>query len=173
MTIGPVTDQSELSQVARMFEEIVATLPPGCATLRCKEEGEKAPAEVAILPVNEGSAEFGAMFFGRRLYGAFFGREPLWTTYEAPWELNLDRRDGVEKQLAALRKMCEAVVAGRCEHLVTMFSLLGTIRAADGSVFRVCDLPCFHPRRLRERIVYEPYDRDFETDARLTGRQSV
>lgn len=151
-----------------MFDEVLATLPSGCASLQRKEEEKDAPAELAIVPANEASARFGAIFFGGKLYAAFLEREPFSTTYEVPWELNLHRTDGVEKQLAALRKMCEAVVAGRCEHLVTTFSLLGTIRAADGSVFRVCDIPCFHPRRLRTRIIYDPYYRELTTGVRLS-----
>ncbi len=155
--IPTTNDRAEPTQVARMFEEVLATLPYGCASVEQKEEGKDAPAEVSIIPSNPAAAQFGAMFFGGKLYAAFFGREPFFTTYEAPWELNLCRRDGFDKELGALKKMCEAVVAGRCEHRVTLFRLVGVISAYDGSVFHVGDIPVFHPRRLRATIIYEPY----------------
>jgi hypothetical protein len=173
MTIRAVNDQSEANQVARVFEEILATLPHGCASLQQKEEGEKAPAEVSIIPSNEASAQFGAMFFDRRLYAAFFGRGLFFTTYESPWELNLRSRDGFDRQLGALKKMCEAVVAGRCEHRASTLSLLGTIRASDGSMFRVRDLLIFHPRRLRGTTIYQPYARVSANVTRSSSEQSV
>lgn len=97
------------------------------------------------------------MFFDGHLYGAFFGRKPFFTTYESPWELRLSRADGLDKHVAVLKKMCEAVAAGTCEHRITVLSVSGTIRVDDGRVFRVLDLPVFHPRRVRKTIVYEPY----------------
>src|SRR5207344_1107106 len=101
---------------------------------------------------NGTSAQFGEMFLDGRLYGAFFGHEPFFTTYECPWELKLGLHDGFDKQLEALKKMCEAVIAGRCEHRVTRFTLVGTITAGDSGTFRVVNIPIFHPRRLRTRI---------------------
>jgi len=159
MTHRATTDESEPNQVAQMFEEILGTLPSGCGSLQRKEEGKEAPAEVSVIPSNVASAQFGAMFFSGKLYGAFFGRAPFLTTYEAPWELNLGRHDGFDRQLGALKKMCEAVVAGSCEHRIGIFSLTGTITASDGTRFRVVDIPMFHPRRVRTSIIYEPYDR--------------
>jgi hypothetical protein len=126
-----------------------------------------------MIPFNGASAQFGAMFFGGALYGAFFGREPFLTTYEAPWELHLGRRDGFDKHLGALKKMCEAVVAGRCDHRIGIFSITGTITARDGSLFRVVDLPMFHPRRVPTRIIYEAYDRKSESPSRSSSGQPL
>ena len=156
-----------------MFEEILAALPSGCASLQRKGERKEFPEEVCVVPSNGSSAQFGAMFFGGMLYGAFFGRAPFLTTYEAPWELNLGRRDGFDKQLGALKKMCEAVVAGRCEHRIRMLSLVGIISASDGSTFRVDDLLAFHRRRLRKTLIYEPYERGSDSVALSPSIQSV
>lgn len=173
MTLETTPDQSEPNQVAKVFAEILSALPSGCASLQWKEEGKEAPEEVSVLPSNAASAQFGAIFFGGSLYGAFFGREPFLTTYEAPSELHLSRRDGFDKHLGRLKKMCEAVVAGRCDHRVGLFSITGTIAVSDESPLRVVDLPMFHPRRVRTRIIYEPYDRRVESAERPTAGVSV
>jgi hypothetical protein len=172
MSIPTKNDQAEPAEVARMFEEVLSTLPHACASVQQKEEGKDAPAEVSIIPSNPAAAQFGAMFFSGKLYAAFFGREPFFTTYEAPWELNLRRQDGFDKELGALKKMCKAVLAGRCEHRVKIFRLVGVISAHDGSVFRVGDLPVFHPRRQRGTIIYEPYHQSANVD-QLSSEQSV
>ncbi len=157
MSARIAADESNASLVAQLFEEIIAILPSGCATVQQKDQGKDRPAEVTVLPTNSGSAQFGALFFDGQLYGAFFGREPFFTTYESPWELNLRCSDGLDQQLAALKEMCAAVVAGRCEHRIRVFCVTGTIRG-DKSIFRVCNIPVFHPPRLRARIAYEAYE---------------
>ncbi|PYQ41948.1 MAG: hypothetical protein DMG99_09925 [Acidobacteria bacterium] len=98
------SDQDAANQVAQIFQEILATLPSGCASLLHieEEEGKDHPAEVSLLPSNAASAPFGASFFSGRLYGAFFGRPPLITNYEAPWELNLRCSDDLEKITGAV-----------------------------------------------------------------------
>ncbi len=173
MNFQTTSNQPEADQVAHMFQEILSTLPSGCAVLQRKEEGKKAPAEVSIIPSNAASAEFGAMFFGGTLYAAFFGRDSSFTTYESPWELQLTLSDGFETQLGVLKKMCEAVVSGSCEHRITTFSLLGTVRASDGSTFRIRNIPIYHPRRLRRTVIYEPYDPGAQSVAPTLSAQSV
>ena len=169
------SDQDAANQVAQIFQEILATLPSGCASLLHieEEEGKDHPAEVSLLPSNAASAPFGASFFSGRLYGAFFGRPPLITNYEAPWELNLRCSDDLEKHFAVLKKMCEAVVAGKCQHRIGTLSLTGMIRASDGSIFRVVDLSVFRPRLVRKIVVYEPYKAGFEAAAPSSSTQSV
>ena len=175
MTTRLASDQDAANQVAQMFQEILATLPSGCASLLLieEEEGKDHPAAVSLLPSNAASAPFGALFFSGRLYGAFFGRPPFITNYEAPWELNLRCSDDLEKHFAVLKKMCEAVVAGKCQHRIGTLSLTGTIRASDGSIFRVVDLSVFRPRLVRKIVVYEPYKAGFEAAAPSSSTQSV
>jgi len=53
--------------------------------------------------------------------------------------------------------MCLAVIAGKCEHRLGLMSVRGTIIVGAQEVYRVTDLPVFHPRRLRQLIQYAPY----------------
>lgn len=88
-------------------------------------------------------------------------------------ELNLRCSDDLDKHFAVLKKMCEAVVAGKCQHRIGTLSLTGTISASDGTKFRVVDLPVFHPRLVRKKVVYEPYKAGFAAAAQSSSMQSV
>jgi hypothetical protein len=156
MERGIVKGETDADQIVRFFEEILSKLPSGACSLRRKDKDRRSCAEVALIPTNESSAEFGAMFHDEKLYGTFFGRDRFFTTYEVPWELKLELSDGIGKQLAALNDMCQAVIAGMCEHRVTKFSVLGVIRPSAENVYRVWNLG-IHPRRQRMAILYSPY----------------
>lgn len=144
------------TRVGRLFDDALATLPSGCAQVECRKPRNEI-LEMALVPGNERSAEFGAIFLDQELYAAFFGRGKLFTTYECPWEFNLRRSDGFEKQLAVLEKMCLAVIAGRCEHRLGRWTTRGTIYVDEQEVFRVTDLLTFRLQRPRLLIQYAPY----------------
>ena len=143
-------------QVRRLFDNIAATLPLGCAQVECRQPREEI-VEMALVPKNEEAAEFGATFLDGDLYAAFFGRGKISTTFECPWDLHLRKSDGFHRQLAVLEKMCLAVIAGRCEHRLGRLSIRGTIYVGEREVYGVRDLPIFHPRRQRQLIQYAPY----------------
>ncbi len=153
-SINTVSDVQK--QVRRLFDNIAATLPLGCAHVEHKQS-RKEIVEMALVPKNEQAAEFGAIFLDGDLYAAFFGRGKISTTYECPWDLHLRQSDGFHKQLAVMEKMCLAVIAGKCEHRLGRLSIRGTIYVGGQEVYGVRDLPIFHPRRQRQLIQYAPY----------------
>jgi len=166
------TSSTVQKQLGRLFDDISATLPSRCAHIECKNP-RKEIIEMALVPGNEDSAEFGAIFLDGDLYAAFFGRGKLSTTYECPWEFNLRRSDGLEKQLAVIERMCLAVIAGRCEHRLGRLSIRGTINVSEQEVYQVTDLPLFPPRRQRQLIQYAPYYPGAESHSRSFPKLSL
>jgi len=144
-----------------LFQNVLATLPTGCATLKRESiRGNPKDFTVALIPSNESSAEFGATMFGGELYSAHFGRGEIFTTYEAPWELKLPRSARLDQQLSALSKMCRAVIAGRCEHRLERRSTRGQIFVSETEIYRVADMGVgllFRPRKNVEVTTYAPY----------------
>ncbi len=151
---------STRDQVMGLFQQILDILPAGCASLRVDPGKDADDFGVSVVPTNERSAEFGAMLFGSRLYSVDFGKEPTFTTFECPWEINLPRSAGLDRQLDVLAKMCLAVIAGRCEHRFERRSTRGVINVSEGEVYRVGDMHIgrlFRPRRNPEVLQYAPY----------------
>jgi hypothetical protein len=168
--IAEVTEK----QLVRLFEDVLSTLPPSCASLELKPASkDKDIHELAIVPVNESSAEFGVILMSGDLYAAFFGRGKLSTTYECPWEIGLSRRDGLTEHLAVIEKMSLAVIAGRCEHLLGRMSIRGTIHVSEKEAYRVTDIPKFPPRRERRIVQYDPYCPGAENHSRSFPRVSL
>jgi hypothetical protein len=160
------------TRVTVLFEDILATLPSGCASLRTERaKGAPGPA-VVLVPSNKQSAEFGAMVMDRDLYSAFFGRGATFTTFECPWELNLSRSAGLDLQLEVLTKMCVAVIAGRCEHRFERYSTGGVICVSEKEIYRVRDL-YFWPRKNLEVVHYAPYYPGAESHTRPSPRLSL
>jgi len=149
------------TQVTSLFERILVTLPTGCAVLTV--ERQKAPDgffSVAIVPANEQSAEFAATVLGGDVYSTDFGRGQVFTTFEAPWELNLPRSATLDQQLDVVSKMCLAVIGGRCEHRFERRSTVGVIQVSEKEVYSVGDtspLRLLLPRKNAEIRRYSPY----------------
>lgn len=142
-------------QVIRLFEDILATLPPGCATLEWRVT--KMFPNIAVMPTNVKSAEFGVLVNEPSLYGISFGRGKLTSQFECPWEIGLKRSDSLDRQLSVLERMSRAVIAGRCEHLLAHISIRGTIYVSEKEIYRISDLPKLPPRWRKQIIRYEPY----------------
>jgi hypothetical protein len=120
--------------VKGLFQNILESLPAGCASLRVDPIKEADFFGMSLVPANERSAEFGAMAFGEGLYSLFFGKSPTFTNFECPWEINLPRSAGLDRQLDVLAKMCFAVIAGRCEHRFERRSTRGVIYVSEKEV---------------------------------------
>jgi|SRR5580658_1702405 hypothetical protein len=171
-----MTDATQ-RQVVRLFEEVLSTLPANCASLELRTPPkEKDIEDVALVPTNEKSAEFGVTLIGGELYAVFFGRGTLSTTYECPWEIGLRRRDGLAEHLAVIEKMCLAVIAGRCTHRYQRLGIEGAIHVSERQAYRVRDvglLRIFSPRRLVSAVQYAPYFPAAENHARTFSRLSL
>lgn len=153
--LGAMPDSAE-KQVVRLLEDIVSSLPSGCARIEFKNL-KKGFTEVALVPSNDHAAEFGAMFFDEELYAVFFRRGKCSTTYECPWEIKLTLSDSLEKHLAVLKRMCLAVIEGKCEHRLGHISLRGSVYVDESEVYRVIDLPKLPPRMQAQVIRYLPF----------------
>ena len=163
-------------QVMRLFEDIHAALPSGCAELVSRPTSDNFGFEVALISSNERSAEVGGMIMDGELYSAFFGKAPTFTTFEFPWEVGLSRKSGLDAQLEALRKMCLAVIAGKCEHRHGRVGTRGTIFASETKVFCVTDYPILAIfRRQRDPKVtrYAPYYEGATPDPQSFTRLSL
>lgn len=164
-------------QLVRLFQDILYTLPPNCASLRIKEAPkDKGIRDLAIVPANTRSAEFGVILMSGELYAAFFGPERLSTTYECPWEIGLSKRDGLAEHLAVIEKMCLAVIAGRCEHRYRRWGIEGVIHVSEEKIYRVSDvglLRFFFPRRDPKIIQYAPYYPGAEKHSRSFPKLSL
>ncbi len=163
-------------QVTRLFEDILATLPEGCASLKIEPEKGIDGFSVALIPSNEQSAEFGAMVLESGIYSAFFGRGSTFTTFECPWEIGLRRSDGLAEHMDVIRKMCLAVVAGRCEHRFERRSTRGVIHVSEKEVYQVGDvgiIGLIWPRRNLRAVQYAPYFLGAESHAQSFSRLSL
>lgn len=170
---------STRSPVTGLFQHILDTLPTGCAALTTEPTNLKSIRgfSVVLVPSNKHSAEFGAVVFEGELYSAFFGRGLVFTTFEAPWELNLLRSAGLDQQLDVLAKMCFAVIAGRCEHRFERRSTRGSIYVSEKEVYRVGDIGLMRliwPRRNPQAAVqYAPYFPGAESHVQSFSRLSL
>jgi hypothetical protein len=163
------------TQVTLLFEDVLARLPPGCARLG-RRKTDNYVHELALVPASDRSAEFGVIFMDGKLYAAFFGCERQSTTYESPWEIGLRRRDGLDKQLAIIERMCLAVVAGRCEHRYRRVGIEGVIHVSDNEVYRVTDvglLRILFPRHASEVVLYAPCFPGAENLSRSFSKVSI
>ena len=163
-------------QVVRLFADIHATLPAGCAQLVSGPTRDNFGLHVAISPSNELSAEVGATLMGGGIYSADFGKAPTFTTFEFPWEVGLSRKAGLNEQLEALEKICLAVIAGNCEHRRGRLGTLGAVFVSETQTFRVTDYPLLaiflwrHDLRVRR---YAPYYEGAATHSRSFPRLSL
>lgn len=163
-------------RVTHLFDDILATLPDNCASLKIEPQKSFNGFSVALIPSNERSAEFGAVVMEGDLYSAFFGRGSTFTTFECPWEIGLRRSDGLAQHFDVIRKMCLAVIAGRCEHRFERRSVQGTISVSEKEGYRVGDIPLLgwlRPRRKVEVIQYAPYFPGAENHTRSFPRLSL
>lgn len=163
-------------QVTSLFEDILATLPESCASLKIEPAKGANGFSVTLIPSNERSAEFGAMVLEGCLYSAFFGKEPTFTDFECPWEIGLRRSAGLAQHLDVISKMCLAVIAGKCEHRFERCSNRGTICVSETEVYRVMDirlLGWFRPRRSIQAVQYAPYFPGAENHGRSFPRLSL
>jgi hypothetical protein len=74
------TDMTDATQrqVVRIFEDVLFALPANCASLELRTQPkEKDIEEVALVPTNEKSAEFGVILIGGELYAVFLGVGPF------------------------------------------------------------------------------------------------
>jgi hypothetical protein len=168
--------ETTVRQVTSLFEDILATLPEGCASLKTEPQKRLDGFSVALVPANEQSAEFGAMVLEGSLYSAFFGRDPTFTDFECPWELGLRRSAGLADQLNVIGKMCIAVIAGKCEHRFERRSHRGTIFVSETEIYRVADIPLLGWLRLRREVEvkqYVPYFPGAENHSRSFPRLSL
>jgi hypothetical protein len=152
--------------VKGLFHNILESLPAGCASLRVDPIKEADFFGMSLVPANERSAEFGAIVFGDALYSVDFGRKPTFTCFECPWEINLPRSAGLDRQLDVLAKMCLAVTAGKCEHRFERRSTRGVIYVSEKEAYRVRDMhlmTLFRPRRNPRTLQYAPYFPGAET----------
>jgi len=164
-------------QVVRLFEDVLSTLPANCASLEHRTPPkEKDIEDVALVPTNEKSAEFGVILIGGELYAVFFGRGTLSTSYECPWEIGLRSRDWLAEHLAVIEKMCLAVIAGRCTHRYQRLGIEGAIDVSEREVYRVRDvglLRILAPRRLLSAVQYAPYFPGAENHSRTFPKLSL
>jgi len=171
-----MTDATQ-KQVMRLFEDVLSTLPTNCASLELRTPPKvKDIEDVALVPTNAKSAEFGVILIGGELYAAFFGRGTLSTTYECPWEIGLGRRDGLAEHLAVIEKMCLAVVPGRCTHRYQRRGIEGAIQVSEREVYRVRDvglLRIFSLRRLLSVVQYAPCFPGAENHSRTFPKLSL
>jgi hypothetical protein len=162
--------------VTMLFEDILATLPESCASLEIQPQEGFNGFSVALIPSNKRSAEFGAMVLEGSLYTAFFGKAPTFTDFECPWELGLRRSSGLPPQLDVLRRMCLAVVAGKCEHRLERTSTRALIYVSETEIYQGGDSPLLgwlRPRRTIEAIHYAPYFPGAENHSQSFSRLSL
>jgi hypothetical protein len=162
-------------QAARLFEDILATLPAECASLEIKRNKDGSEIEVSRVPANTEGAEFGAMIFSGVVYSADFGKAPTFT-FEFPWEVGLSRKAGFDQQLAVVKRMCLAVIAGKCEHGRERFGTLGSVLISDNEVYRATDHPLLAIFRRRHNLGvtrYAPYDEDATAHSQSFPRLSL
>jgi hypothetical protein len=142
--------------VTGLFQDILESLPTGCASLRIQPTKDPQIFSVSLVPSNERSAEFGTMVSEDGIYSVFFGKKPTFTDFECPWEIGLPRSAGLDRHFDIIRKMCLAVIAGRCEHHFERRSTRGLIHVSEKEVYRVADIGIMRllwPRRKNLQVV--------------------
>ena len=162
MTLSATVPGKSEKQVLRLFENLLATLPPHCVRIESRTL-KKRFTEIALLPANERCAEFGVMFCDGYIYAVLFASGDLSTVYECPFAIKLTPSDGLDEHLAVIERMCLAVIAGRCEHHYKRLGLQGVILVSDSEVYRMTDVGLsrlFSSRHTLHVVKYEPYQEE-------------
>ena len=137
-----------------LFQELLATLPPGAATLNSKRTERDDGTIVWLKPAREKAAEFTAHVEdgNRSLIDLTFGTG---TTFELPLESRLPHDATFDMMLEAVREMGLATIAGRCGEYFGFIGIRGTIEVSEGNVLRSSRF--FYPRVIPKLVRYEPY----------------
>jgi hypothetical protein len=162
--------------VTGLFQQILDTLPTGCASLSVEPSKDPEIISVLLVPSSERSAKFGVVLMGERFDSVFFGRSPTYTHFECPWEIGLSRSAGLDQHLDVVSKMCLGVIAGKCEHRIERRWTRGVIHISEKEGYQVRDvgiLRLIWPRRNLQAVQYEPYFPGAESQAQSSSRLSV
>lgn len=141
-------------RLARLFPELLSTLPPETATLGSKRTKNDDGTIVWLKPAKKHAAEFCAHIEdgNNSLIDVSFGAG---TTFEPPLESKLPDDANFDMMLEAVRAMGLATIAGRCREYFGFMGIRGTIKVSEGKVLRCSSF--FHPRLLPKLVRYEPY----------------
>jgi hypothetical protein len=139
-------------RVAQLFEDVLATLPAGAATLETRRTHDDRATIITLKPSNKKSSAVSVhMEDGGKFVDVSLGEL---TTLEFPWEAHLPKDPSFDLVLEEMKKICLAVIAGHCEHRFGFLGIRGTIRVG-GEVYRCTHF--FYPRLCPKTVRYEPY----------------
>ncbi len=137
-----------IAEVTKLFERIVAELPPDSVTLTV----DAAPfgTWLELIPANPSSAKIAVYVDDFESLNFSFG---VISTWEFPYERRY--RNGEKDTLVEVEEMSKAVIAGDCETNRGLFWLTGRIHVGDYT-YEVTDLPML-PKRPFGTHRYQPY----------------
>jgi hypothetical protein len=143
-------------ELVALFKHLIADLPPNTAVLDLRRGPQKDDGVVAVLtPTNPAAASVVAHAVnGFGIVDFSFGEYP--PTWELPFE-GRNTKANKNELLQEVEEMCQAVIAGNCEHKRGLLSIRGSIQVGSWP-YRVTNLLVFRAvPPLRGTRKYEPY----------------
>jgi len=170
------TSEETGRQVTSLFEDILATLPESCASLRIEPQEGFNGFSVALIPSNQRSAELGPWSWKVLFTPHFLERHPPSPTSNARGSLAFDVLQGFRRnsmrsgKCASLSSLEDASTGSNVVHPEAL------IYVSETEIYRSGDAPLFgwlRPRRTIEVIHYAPYFPGAENHSQSFPRLSL